>query len=444
MLKILVRLYLLTIITYAGAIFLVPEAILNVFNDRYVAYNLGQARGVQHLIVKQFEQAPRSEWSRVASELAAAFAPLEIELLPRSGLPLSEEERARLDAGQNVVRLGDWGYYDTALAPLDGQWLVALRNPPDPFDINLLSWGITVLIGAALLGCLLLWLWPHWRDLQRLKTTAQSLGQGRLSERTMISPRSNIGALAEVFDTMAQDLEQLLTQQRDLLNAVSHELRTPLTRLDFGLVLLYDELPVGSRKRLMQLVGHVRELDELVLELLSYSRLQTPGQTVERVEVALLEFLDSILGGFADELDCRDIQLDVRAASGFTRFVLDPRLTARAVQNLIRNATRYCDRQLRVELREDAEGRCMITVEDDGIGIPEHERERIFQPFYRLDRSRDRATGGFGLGLAISRRVMESQGGQLNVDRSPLGGARFTLLLPRVPQASATAGTKDH
>lgn len=431
MLKILVRLYLLTIITYAGAIFLVPEFILKVFNERYVAYNLEQARGVQNLIVRQFRQAPQSEWPQVAQALAADFAPLAIELLPRTDPDLSDIERQRLDAGQNVVRLGDWGYYETAFAPLDGQWQVALRNPPDPFDINLLSWGITVLIGAALLGCLLLWLWPHWRDLQRLKATAQLLGQGQLSERTLISSRSNIGELAQVFDTMAHDLEQLLTQQRELLNAVSHELRTPLTRLDFGLVLLYDELPASSRKRLMQLVGHVRELDELVLELLSYSRLQTPGQVVERVDVSLLEFVDSILGSFADELDSRDISLEVHAASDLQRFVLDPRLTARAVQNLIRNAMRYCDKRLLLDLRHDAEGNCLLCVEDDGIGIPEHEREQIFQPFYRLDRSRDRATGGFGLGLAISRRVIEGQGGQLSVGQSALGGASFRISLPR-------------
>ena len=432
MLKILVRLYLLTIITYAGAIFLVPEAILHAFNDRYLAYNLEQARGVQGLIVRQFRQAPESEWPQVAKALAADFAPLSIELLPREGTELSDEERVRLSAGQNVVRLGDWGYYETAIAPLNGQWLVALRNPPDPLDINLLSWGITVLIGAALLGCLLLWLWPHWRDLQRLKVTAQLLGQGQLSERTMISPRSNIGALAQVFDTMAQDLEQLLTQQRELLNAVSHELRTPLTRLDFGLVLLYDELPASSRKRLMQLVGHVRELDELVLELLSYSRLQTPGQLVDRVDVSLLEFVDSILGSFAEELDSRGICWEVRVASDLQRFALDPRLTARAVQNLIRNAMRYCDRHLLLTLDHSALGHCLLSVEDDGIGIPEHEREQIFQPFYRLDRSRDRATGGFGLGLAISRRVIESQGGQLSVGQSELGGARFCIVLPKV------------
>ena len=431
MLKILVRLYLLIIVAYAGALLLIPDAIVGAFHGRFMAFNLDQAKGVQSLIVRQFRQVPPAQWPQVEQQLAQSFAPLQVQLLRKEQTGLSVEERARLDHGLNVIRIGDWGYYDNALAPLDKDWLVRLDNPPDPLDINLLSWGVTVLIGAALLGCLLIWVWPHWRDLQRLKETARRLGQGQLTERTQISPRSNIGELASVFDTMADDLERHLNHQHELLDAVSHELRTPLTRLDFGLVLLFDEVPPTSRKRLLELVGHVRELDALVLELLSYSRLQNADQACERVEVSLLELIDSVIGGFAEELDNRGIRWEIRAPGELSRFVLDPRLTARAVQNLIRNAMRYCDECLLLRLSFDEDGACLLTVEDDGIGIPAEERERIFQPFYRLDRSRDRNTGGFGLGLAISRRAIEAQGGTLTVAQSALGGAQFRIRLPR-------------
>ncbi len=430
MLKILVRLYLVIIVAYAGALLLIPDAIVGAFHGRFVAYNLDQAKGVQSLIIRQFHQVPPAQWPEVEQQLAGTFAPLQVRLLHMDEAELSLAERARLEHGLNVIRIGDWGYYQSALAPLDKDWLVLLHNPPDPLDINLLPWGVTVLIGAAMLGCLLIWVWPHWRDLERLRETARRLGQGQLSERTHISPRSNIGELAAVFDTMAGDLERHLNNQHELLNAVSHELRTPLTRLDFGLVLLFDEVPPASRKRLIELVGHVRELDELVLELLSYSRLQNPDQARERVEVSLLELVDSVIGGFAEELDNRDIRWEVRADSELPRFILDPRLTARAVQNLVRNAMRYCDESLLLRLALEEDGACLLTVEDDGIGIPGPERERIFQPFYRLDRSRDRNTGGFGLGLAISRRAIEGQGGTLSVAQSALGGAQFRIRLP--------------
>lgn len=430
MLKILVRLYLVIIVAYAGALLLIPDAIVGAFHERFMAYNLDQAKGVQSLIVRQFHQAPREQWPSVEQDLASAFAPLQVQLLRMDAADLAPQERARLEHGLYAVRIADWGYYETVLAPLDKDWLVRLHSPPDPLDINVLSWGVTVLIGAAMLGCLLLWVWPHWRDLERLKETARRLGRGEMAERTQISPRSNIGELAGVFDTMAGDLERQVNQQRELLNAVSHELRTPLTRLDFGLVLLFDEVPPASRKRLLELVGHVRELDELVLELLSYSRLENADQVRERVEVSLLELVDSVLGSFAEELDGRGIRWEVRADDRLPRFVLDPRLTARAVQNLVRNAMRYCDESLLLRLKLEADGACLLTVEDDGIGIPPEERERIFQPFYHLDRSRDRSTGGFGLGLAISRRAIEGQGGTLTVAQSSLGGAQFRIRLP--------------
>ncbi|MGE8339078.1 ATP-binding protein [Pseudomonas laurylsulfatiphila] len=430
MFRILFRLYLVTIVSFSAAIYLVPDLVVKVFHERFVTYNLDYSRGLQTLIVKQFHAAPAEQWPALAAEMDKDFNPLHIVLSGNDDSSLTPEEQQRLQRGENVVRVGDWGWRTLAVAPLNERTVVQMVVPPDPLDVNLLYWSINVLIGATMLACLLLWLRPHWRDLERLKGAAERFGKGHLGERTQISPSSNIGSLASVFDTMAGDIENLLNQQRDLLNAVSHELRTPLTRLDFGLALaLSDDLPAASRERLQSLVAHIRELDELVLELLSYSRLQNPARLPERVEVSLDEFIDSILGSVDEELESPEIVIDVLLHGQLERFSLDPRLTARALQNLLRNAMRYCEKRIQIGVQVYASG-CEIWVDDDGIGIPDDERERIFEPFYRLDRSRDRATGGFGLGLAISRRALEAQGGTLTVQASPLGGARFRLWLP--------------
>ena len=429
MFRILFRLYLVTIVSYSAAIYLVPDLVIKLFHERFVSYNLDYSRGLQSLIVKQFHGVPQAQWPGLAEQMDKEFAPLHIVLSPIDDADFTAAESQRLQRGEKVVRIGDWGWRTLAVAPLNEQTVVKMVVPPDPLDVNLLYWSINLLIGATMLACLLLWLRAHWRDLERLKGTAERFGKGQLSERTNISPRSNIGNLANVFDTMASDIESLLNQQRDLLNAVSHELRTPLTRLDFGLALaLSDDLPAASRERLQGLVAHIRELDELVLELLSYSRLQNPARMPEQVEVSLDEFIDSVLGSVDEELQSPDLVIDVCLHGQLERFSLDPRLTARALQNLLRNAMRYCEKRIQVSVQVLAEG-CEIWVDDDGIGIPDDERERIFEPFYRLDRSRDRATGGFGLGLAISRRALEAQGGTLTVQASPLGGARFRLWL---------------
>ena len=430
MFRLLFRLYLVTIVSYSAAIYLVPEVVIKLFHERFVTYNLDYSRGLQTLIVKQFHAVPQAQWAALATGMDEEFQPLHIVLARTDDAEFTPVEQQRLRRGENVVRIGDWGWRTLAVTPLNEQTVVQMVVPPDPMDVSLLYWSINVLIGATLLACLLLWLRPHWRDLERLKGTAERFGKGHLSERTRISAHSNIGSLAHVFDTMASDIEHLLNQQRDLLNAVSHELRTPLTRLDFGLALaLSDDLPASSRERLQGLVAHIRELDELVLELLSYSRLQNPARVPERVEVSLDEFVDSILGSVDEELTSPDIVIDVLLNGQLARFSLDPRLTARAIQNLLRNAMRYCEKRIQISVHVSAKG-CEIWVDDDGIGIPDDERERIFEPFYRLDRSRDRATGGFGLGLAISRRALEAQGGTLTVAPSPLGGARFRLWLP--------------
>ncbi|MBD9459641.1 HAMP domain-containing protein [Pseudomonas sp. PDM05] len=433
MFRVLLRLYLIIIVTYSAATFLIPKLVIQLFEHRYMDYNVEQSRGMQKLIVKQYLRAPVERWSQVTEHLNADFAPLKVQLLLRQDASYTPEEEQQLAAGKPVIRLGEWGWMEDISSPINQQFVVKLTIPPDPLDMNLLYWSMNVLIGAALLACLLVWLRPHWRDLERLKSTAAQLGRGNLAERTRIPSSSNIGSLAAVFDTMADDIEHLLNQQRDLLNAVSHELRTPLTRLDFGLALaLSDDLPEASRARLQSLVAHIRELDELVLELLSYSRLQNPAQLPERVDVVLDEFIDSVLGSVDDELENPDIVIDVALDCAVERFNLDPRLTARVLQNLLRNATRYCDGRIQVGVKVGADG-CEIWVDDDGIGIPLDQRDRIFEPFYRLDRSRDRATGGFGLGLAISRRAMQAQGGTLIAQASPLGGARFRLWLPSVP-----------
>lgn len=430
MLRILIRLYLITMVTFSAAIYLMPDLVIKVFYERFQNYNLDYSRGLQTLIVKQFHAVPAGQWPAMATQMDQDFRPLQVTLVRNDDADFTLYETERLQRGENVVRLGDWGWRTLAVAPLDEQLAVKLTVPPDPMDVNLLYWCINVLIGAALLACLLMWFRPHWRDLERLKATAERFGKGHLSERTQIRSSSNIGSLAHVFDTMAADIENLLNQQRDLLNAVSHELRTPLTRLDFGLALaLSDELPAASRERLQGLVAHIRELDELVLELLSYSRLQNPARLPEQVDVSLDEFIDSILGSVDEELESPDIVIDVLLHGQLERFTLDPRLTARAIQNLLRNAMRYCEKRIQIGVQVCSSG-CEIWVDDDGIGIPDDERERIFEPFYRLDRSRDRATGGFGLGLAISRRALEAQDGTLTVESSPLGGARFRLWLP--------------
>ena len=123
-------------------------------------------------------------------------------------------------------------------------------------------------------------------------------------------------------------------------------------------------------------------------------------------------------------------EVQVRLASDETIILGEQRLLMRAVGNLLKNAAKYSQRLILISSQYTADG-IDIIVDDDGPGIPEEEREHIFEAFYRLDRSRDRTTGGFGLGLAIARQAMQQHGGSITVTQSALGGASFVLHLPK-------------
>jgi two-component system OmpR family sensor kinase len=148
------------------------------------------------------------------------------------------------------------------------------------------------------------------------------------------------------------------------------------------------------------------------------------------MRVAVGEWLDSVVASVANDVADRQLTLAVHADAAPAHHVCDPRLLARALLNLIRNAARYASNTITIRAEAGPAGALRLTVEDDGPGIPEPDRARVFEPFLRLDASRDRHTGGFGLGLAIVRRIALVHGGDVRLDAATAGGARFAVLLP--------------
>lgn len=282
-----------------------------------------------------------------------------------------------------------------------------------------------VIVAFALLVPIALWSRSHWRGLQSLSRVADEFGAGKLSARVHMQPSSSSYPLAERINHMADRIEALLVSQKQLLHSVSHELRTPIARLEFALELLDAKAnDPALRKRIADMEGDVLELNSLVNELLGMARLDSE-RAPHRETVDLAELLRTLEAS----LPPGQPQLAIDCAPDAGTIEADPRLLGRALSNLLRNAQKYAAASIRMTARRDA-GRVTIAVEDDGPGIPVDERERIFEPFYRLDRSRDRATGGFGLGLSIARKGVLLHGGTLQVETAPSGGARFVVVLP--------------
>jgi two-component system OmpR family sensor kinase len=294
-----------------------------------------------------------------------------------------------------------------------------------------------VIVALALLVPIALWSRSHWQGLQSLSRVADEFGAGKLSARAHMKPSASIYPLAERINDMAGRIQSLLESQKNLLHSVSHELRTPIARLEFGLELLQSKTDdPGLHKRISAMEGDLAELNGLVNELLGMARMDSE-QSLQAATFELAPMLRECLQSLP--LSQHDIRFEAAQALG--AIDADQRLLARAVCNLLRNAQKYAASRIELSARRSSDGGVQVAVEDDGPGIPLEERERIFEPFYRLDRSRDRATGGFGLGLSIAHKAVALHGGTLQVEDGELGGARFVITLPasRVPDGQAPA-----
>jgi signal transduction histidine kinase len=426
------RFFVLVMLSITGATFAIYFVFARLFGDPLDDIARRQASAQVFLLEQYIDQAPADEWlARLNKVREVSDAQFDLLPLARARAALPARLHAALARGELVLDPAHKTFWRRV--DLTGQRYVGsdddvIRASRLPIDLGqALTMEVVryVIVALALLVPIALWSRAHWQGLQMLSRVADEVGAGQLDARARMRPSDAAYPLAQRMNAMAQRIQGLLASQKNLLHSVSHELRTPIARLEFALEL------AGARTtdpalagRIAAMEGDVAELNELVNELLSMSQLDG-ARPAQRVQVDV----QAMLGDCVDALHPRPATLTLDVAAPLGSVDGDRRLLARAVGNLLRNAQKYAAHEVALRARREG-GRLEIAVEDDGPGIPDAERERVFEPFYRLDRSRDRATGGFGLGLSIAHKAIALHGGSLHVDRSTLGGARFVLRLP--------------
>jgi len=430
--RIFFRFFLLVMLSITAATFVVYFAMSRLFGDPLDDIARRQASAQIFLIEQYVDEAPTDEWlvrlNRVREVSDTRFDLISLGDA-RAALPASSQRA--LERGRVVLDVANKAFYRRV--DLKGERYIGsdeevIHARDLPIDVNLalkMEAVRYVIVALALLVPVALWSRSHWQGLQTLSRVADEFGAGRLSARARMPRSASIYPLAERIDHMADRIEDLLVSQKNLLHSVSHELRTPIARLEFALELL--DAKAGDpalRQRIAAMEGDVRELNDLVSELLGMARLDSE-QALQRETVDVAALLDSVVASLPPAAPA----LALAAGADLGRVEADPRLLGRALSNLLRNAQKYAAGAIRLSAVRVG-GKLVLAVEDDGPGIPEEERERVFEPFYRLDRSRDRATGGFGLGLSIARKAVLLHGGSLAVEQSALGGARFVMTLP--------------
>lgn len=334
-------------------------------------------------------------------------------------------------------KLGDDLEFDVVTK--DGQSLKLLlprpkRPPPapwgkPPFDFGWMLFvvGLAVAVGA----------YPVMRRLtlrlESLQRGVERWGEGDLSARVSAEGSDEVAFLAARFNHAAERIETLMNSHKSLLANASHELRSPLARIRMGLELMGADANSPQR---IEISRSISELDQLIDEILLASRLdarQSDAEPFERLD----------LTGLAAE-ECSRVNAELSAdldagssgqASGASRSLTlqgSPRLLRRLIRNLLENARRYSNGDVTLELSQIKKGGgdiAVIKVNDRGPGVPEAQRERIFEPFYRLPGASERE-GGVGLGLALVKSISQRHGGTVRCEGRPGGGASFVVELP--------------
>jgi two-component system OmpR family sensor kinase len=403
--------------------------------------------------------AVRGDRAMLAHDLAANRAQMAVDIsLYRSDgaliassrepplAPLTADERRELAPSPGYVslvrdRLIAGAFADGALAAY------AVAQTP---QITVISRHAFAMIAVAVVLSLVFVALPLWRSIARplaqLGAAARALGAGRLSVRAPTDRRDEIGDLARSFNRMAEQIQQLRLAERELLGDVSHELRTPLARMRVVLDLASDADPARVQRYVREIATDLSELEQLIDDIIASSRLDPDAlhwaearPPLHRRAVTARELVDAAALRFGERWPSRTLARD----DGHDDLVIDgdPIWLRRALDNLVDNARKYSpdDAAITVSVGEaELRGAPGVRIEviDRGVGIALDDRPRVFTPFFRADRSRTRATGGVGLGLALARRIVEAHGGAIDFHSEPEVGSRFWFVLPRLAMAT--------
>ena len=358
--------------------------------------------------------------------------PVQIEEV--QNLALESEQIGRLRLDHSVIL-----YRDSASVRGTTISIVSPPLPSSPSKVLVLgpvpifNWmpfqlaaGITLLslfvLSLGVYGLLV----PMQRKLREVNYGLNRMKAGDMTLRLPVDGTDEMASLANSYNSMSDHIQRLIEAQRELMRAVSHELRTPVARIRFGMEMLAEEDDYEYRLQQVDMIDKdIEALNTLIDEIMTYAKLEQGTPSLDIENIVLFEVLDQVVVETEALKTQKEIHLN---APPLTLTVeAERRYLHRVVQNLVGNAVRYGDHQVLVSGGINDSGMAYVCVEDDGPGIPEDERERVFEAFARLDDSRTRASGGYGLGLSIVSRIAYWFGGSVKVDQSPsLGGERFS------------------
>ena len=342
-----------------------------------------------------------------------------------SGLPSLEDYKqnsGRFIQGFNFGRIKNRLFY---FEPRE-EFVYAVSVSNGPIQWIRYEMGmIALLLILTLLGGSFALLRLLLKPLRVLVSGITQVGRGNFDYRIRAGHRDEFAEIGAAFNQMTAHVQEMLVQRERLLVDVSHELRTPLTRIRLAL-----EMPSSDWNTARDSIAEdVRELDSMIRELLESSRIDTLHGHLKKELISCNALIESVAGGFEEE----KMHLRFKPEESFELYwFVDVSRMKILLKNLIENALKYSSAETGpVEIFVNKNGKWIVLrVCDNGPGIHESEKERIFEAFYRIDGSRNRETGGVGIGLSLCRKIATAHDGTINVADAPGGGACFIVCIP--------------
>lgn len=376
-----------------------------------------QSQYIEHSLI-----ATAAMIDRQPSLLSQIPATLEAELISPADLPLPESLKMSFEQGEHLTLASEQGLRRYIYLAQQRQ-ILALNSPEREPQFSLWQLAFTLSFYLAVLLAILVWLSPLLRHLLKLQNTAKRFGEGDLTQRVKITPWSYIKDIETAFNSMADQINRLLDDNKLLGRAISHELKNPLARLRLGIDVLSDTTDQTQQRYIDRINNDLDYMQSLIHNLLQYSQLDNHRIELAPEPLELNQFCSDLLAAF----EWHQKTLQIQTAAAPMPLVIDKQHLAMIINNLLSNALNHGGDTVRLSV-EKLNTAVTISVEDNGPGIPEAEREAVFELFHR---NKDKHNAkGHGIGLASVARACDWLGIGIHLDQSPsLAGARFQLSL---------------
>jgi len=427
------RLYISMVVAVLGALFIISWGL-----DKLVAKQ-GDEHENTELVVYQklidgFDQQlsliKTSELSTKTNQLAQHFQ-VSVSLENSDNIALPQSLLAQLSQPGGLLLASDNDAYLLKKITLHPEMLIHMQLPSLASENEQENLLFTLILYIGICGILLLWLLPLTRRLYLLTSSAAKIGAGDLSIRVPYNRLSYINTLESSFNNMAARIEKLVADNKILARSISHDIRTPMSCLRFGVEAALDCDDLTKKNNyLSRMENELTRMEDMTTAFLDYAGMERQSFHLKPELIDVNNLIELVTSDCQSLSEQHNIKLACQLLTVEKFYALDFHWCYRAALNLVSNAIQHAESQVNLSIKTTNQG-FSIAVEDDGKGVPKDKREEIFSPFIKLDSTRAREQGHFGLGLAISAKVMDWHNGRIAVSSgTDLPGARFSLIFP--------------